>query len=86
MASPAQLITQPLTSPSKLVTNERLGARSRSFFMSKPAIEQVEKDGLLLWEVSHCGMVRYFKYDWQARYHFEQCVRLYRSRITGKQG
>ena len=49
-------------------------------------MKQVEKDGLLLWEVSHCGMVRYFKHDWQAKWHFESCVRLYRSRITGKAG
>ena len=52
----------------------------------RPTIKQVEKDGLLLWEVSHCGMVRYFKHDWQANWHFESCVRLYRSRITSKQG
>jgi|TARA_Y100000033_G_scaffold19582_1_gene18413 hypothetical protein len=52
----------------------------------RPTIKQVEKDGLLLWEVSHCGMVRYFKHDWQANWHFESCVRLYRSRVTGKQG
>ena len=52
----------------------------------KPTMKQVEKDGLLLWEVSHCGMVRYFKHDWQAKWHFESCVRLYRSRLTGKQG
>ena len=61
------------------------GAQPRSFFM-RPTMKQVEKDGLLLWEVSHCGMVRYFKHDWQAKWHYESCVRLYRSRITGKQG
>ncbi len=73
----------PLTS--KLVTNERLGAQPRSFFM-RPTMKQVEKDGLLLWEVSHGGMTRYFKHDWQAKGHFESFVRLYRSRLTGKQG
>ena len=52
----------------------------------RPTMKQVEKDGLLLWEVSHCGMVRFFKHDWQAKWHYESCVRLYRSRITGKQG
>ena len=61
------------------------GAQPRSFFM-RPTIKQVEKDGLLIWEVNHCGMVRYFKHDWQANWHFESCVRLYRSRITSKQG
>ena len=54
--------------------------------MSKPTMKQVEKDGLLLWEVSHCGMVRYFKHDWQANWHYESCVRLYRSRLNGKFG
>ena len=83
MPSPARLTAQPLTF--KLVTNERLGAPPRSFFM-RPTMKQVEKDGLLLWEVSHGGIVRFFKHDWQAKYHYESCVRLYRSRITGKQG
>ena len=73
----------PLTS--KVEMNERLGARRRSFFM-KPTIKQVSKDGMLLWEVSHGGMARYFKYDWQANFHYEAAVRLYRSRITGKHG
>ena len=84
MPSPAQLTAQPLTF--KLVTNEKLGApTSRSFFM-KPTIKQVNKDGLMLWEVSHGGMTRYFKHDWQANWHYESCVRLYRSRLTGKHG
>ena len=52
----------------------------------KPTIKQVNKDGLMLWEVSHGGMARYFKYDWQANFHYEAAVRLYRSRVTGKQG
>ena len=76
-----------LTNPAltfKVSKNEG-GAQPRSFFM-RPTIKQVEKDGLLLWEVSHCGMVRYFKHDWQANWHCESCVRLYRSIITGKQG
>ena len=63
--------------------NERLGARGRSFFM-KPTIKQVEKDGLLLWEVSHMGMTRYFKQDWKAKWHYESCVRYYRTKILGK--
>jgi hypothetical protein len=84
MPSLAQLTAQPLTF--KLVKNERLGApTSRSFFM-KPTIKQVNKDGLMLWEVSHGGMTRYFKHDWQANWHYESCVRLYRSRLTGKHG
>ena len=83
MPSLAQLTRQPLTF--KLVQNEKLGAPPRSFFM-KPTIKQVSKDGMLLWEVSHGGMARYFKYDWQANFHYEAAVRLYRSRITGKHG
>jgi len=54
--------------------------------MSKPTMKQVEKDGLLMWEVSHGGMVRYFCEDWRARWHYEQCIRLYRSRLNGKSG
>ena len=82
MPSPAQLTNLALISN---VEKNEGGARPGSFFMG-PSMKQVEKDGLLLWEVSHCGMVRYFKHDWQAKWHFESCVRLYRSRITGKQG
>ena len=69
----------------KLVTNEKLGAPPRSFFM-KPTIKQVTKDGMLLWEVCSAGMVRRFRFDWQANFHYEAAVRLYRSRITGKHG
>ena len=82
MPSPAQLTNLALISN---VGKNEGGAHPRSFFM-RPTIKQVEKDGLLLWEVSHGGMVRYFKHDWQANWHYESCVRLYRSRITGKQG
>lgn len=75
-----------LGSTFKLMRNEKLGARPRPFFMSKPTLKQVEKDGQLLWEVSHGGMARYFKYDWQANFHYEAAVRLHRSRLTGKHG
>ena len=84
MPSLAQLTRQPLTF--KLVTNEKLGApTSRSFFM-KPTIKQVNENGTLLWEVCSAGMVRRFRFDWQANFHYEAAVRLYRSRITGKHG
>ena len=33
--------------------------------MTKPTIKQVWKDGIQQWEVSHGGMTRYFKNDWQ---------------------
>ena len=82
MPSPAQLTNLALISN---VGKNEGGAQPRSFFM-RPTMKQVEKDGLLLWEVSHGGIVRYFKHDWQAKWHFESCVRLYRSRLTGKQG
>ena len=83
MPSPAQLTAQPPTF--KLVTNERLGAPPRSFFM-KPTIKQVNENGTLLWEVCYAGMVRRFREDWRARWHYESAVRLYRSRVTGKHG
>ena len=83
MPSLAQLTAQPLTF--KVEMNEKLGARGRSFFM-RPTIKQVSKDVMLLWEVSHGGMTRYFKHDWQANWHYESCVRLYRSRVAGKHG
>ena len=82
MPSPAQLTNLALISN---VGKNEGGAQPRSFFM-RPTIKQVEIDGLLLWEVCCSGMTRRFKYDWQANFHYEQAVRLYRSRITGKQG
>jgi len=50
--------------------------------VSKPIIKQINKDGLLLWEVIYAGMTRYFRFDWQARHHFESCIRLHRSKTT----
>ena len=52
--------------------------------MTKPTIKQVQRDGLLVWEVSHGGMVRYFREDWKARYHFESALRYYRTKVLGK--
>ncbi len=64
--------------------NEKLGAPTpRSFFM-KPTIKQVEKDGLVLWELCVGGTVRYFREDWKARYHFESALRYYRTKVLGK--
>tara|TARA_R100000734_G_scaffold182_5_gene239 strand:+ start:118 stop:324 length:207 start_codon:yes stop_codon:yes gene_type:complete len=68
------------------MSNEKLGAPRAPFFMATPAMKQVEKDGLLLWEVSYSGMVRYFRFDWQARHHFESCIRLHRARNGGNNG
>lgn len=52
--------------------------------MTKPTIKQVQQDGLLVWEVSHGGTVRYFKHDWKAKWFYESCVRYYRTKILGK--
>jgi hypothetical protein len=82
MPSPAQLTNQALTF--RLVENEKLRAHPRSFFMSKPTMKQVEKDGLLLWELCVGGTVRYFREDWKARYHFESALRYYRTKVLGK--
>ena len=56
------------------------------FFMSTPTIEQVMQDGALVWRVDHGGMTRYFREDWRARWHYEQCIRLSRTKKTGKSG
>jgi hypothetical protein len=84
MPSPAQLTTQPLTF--KLVLNEKLGAQPRPFFMSKPTIKQVWQNGSLVWEVTQGGMVRHFQHDWQARWHYEQCLRYYRRKVAKEGG
>ena len=52
--------------------------------MTKPTIKQVQQDGLLVWEVSHGGTVRYFKHDWKARWFYESCMRYYRTKMLGK--
>jgi len=56
------------------------------FFMAKPVIQQVNHKGVLLWEVSYAGMTRYFRHDWQARWHFESCIRLHRTKTGGNNG
>ena len=52
--------------------------------MSKPTIEQVEKNGMTLWEVTQGGTVRHFAHDWKARWYYESCVRYYRTKVLGK--
>jgi hypothetical protein len=64
--------------------NEKLGAPRAPFFMSKPTIEQVEKDGVTLWRVTQGGTVRQFKHDWKARWYYESCVRYYRTKVVGR--
>jgi hypothetical protein len=84
MPSLARLTAQPLTF--KVTMNEKPGAHTRPFSMSRPTIKQVNENGTLLWEVCSAGMVRRFRFDWQANFHYEAAVRLYRSRLTGKHG
>ena len=57
---------------------------SPRLLMSTPTIEQVKKDGALVWRVHHAGMTRYFREDWRARYHYESCIRLSRTKKLGK--
>ena len=64
--------------------NEKRGAPRAPFFMSKPTIAQVEKNGMTLWEVCQGGTVRHFKQDWKARWYYESCVRYYRTKVLGK--
>ena len=64
--------------------NEKRGAPRAPFFMSKPTIEQVEKDGMTLWEVTQGGTVRYFAHDWKARMTRNTSVRYYRTKVLGK--
>jgi len=45
--------------------------------MSKPTLKRVSKNGEWVWEVTYCGIVRWHAQDWQARWIYEQAVRLY---------
>ena len=54
--------------------------------MSTPTIEQVMQNGALVWRVHHAGITREFREDWRARWHYEQCIRLSRTKKTGKSG
>jgi len=54
--------------------------------MAKPEIQQVNRKGVVLWEVSYAGMTRYFRWDWQARHHYESCIRLHRTKTGGNNG
>ena len=84
MPSPAKLTNQALTF--KVHDERETRSAPRSFFMSKPTMKQVEKDGLLLWQVSHGGMVRFFREDWKARGIMNRAsgFRYYRTKVLGK--
>ena len=66
------------------ITPKEQGAYGPPFFMSTPTIEQVKQNGALVWRVHHAGMTREFREDWRARWHYEQCIRLSRTRKLGK--
>jgi hypothetical protein len=48
--------------------------------MTKPIIKQVNKHGVVHWEVTHQGMTRFFLHDWKAKWHYESLLRYHRSR------
>ena len=54
--------------------------------MTEPTMRQVRRDGKTVWQVSYSGMVREFRHDWQAKWHYESVVRLSRVKKTGKSG
>lgn len=51
----------------------------------KPTIEQVEKDGRLIWKVEAAGIVRYHEQDWQAKWLYNYLTRLYNCDETNPQ-
>jgi hypothetical protein len=51
----------------------------------KPTIEQVEKDGKLVWRVEAAGVVRYHEQDWQAQWLYTYLTRLYNCDETNPQ-
>ncbi len=51
----------------------------------KPTIEQVEKDGKLIWRVEAAGVVRYHEQDWQAQWLYTYLTRLYNCKETNPQ-
>ena len=58
--------------------------RAYSFDM-KPTIEQVEKDGKLIWQVSAAGIVRVHQQKWQAEWLYNYLTRLYNCDETNPQ-
>jgi len=58
--------------------------RAYSFEM-KPTIEQVEKDGKLIWKVEAAGLVGYHQQDWQAQWLYNYLTRLYNCDKTNPQ-
>jgi len=51
----------------------------------KATIEQVEKNGKLVWRVEAAGVVRYHEQDWQAQWLYTYLTRLYNCDETNPQ-
>ena len=43
----------------------------------EPTLKRVSKDGEWVWEVTYNGIARYHAQDWQARWIYEQALRIY---------
>lgn len=43
----------------------------------EPTLNRVPRDGQWIWEVTYNGIARYHAQDWQARWIYEQALRLY---------
>ena len=43
----------------------------------EPTLKRVLKDGEWAWEVTYGGTVRWHAQDWQARWIYEQALRIY---------
>lgn len=43
----------------------------------EPTLKRVSKDGEWVWEVTYNGIARYHSQDWQARWIYEQALRIY---------
>jgi len=43
----------------------------------EPTLKRVSKNGEWVWEVTYNGIARYHAQDWQARWIYEQALRLY---------
>jgi hypothetical protein len=50
--------------------------------MSKPTIKRVSKNGEWVWEVTYGGTVRWHAQDWQARWIYEEALRLYSKQVN----
>ena len=48
----------------------------------EPTLKRVSKNGQWIWEVTFNGMVRRHAQDWQARWIYEQAVRLYSRQVN----